>query len=220
MSATTLSGSARTRRLIISAMLLAVATVLAVVCEFIPFLNLPFGGGFTIASMLPIVVLAYMYGTKWGLLCGFTFSVIQMLIGMRTVSAFFLPSDESYMGIVAALLICLIDYVLAYTALGLGGLFRDKLGKTPALVLGSVVALSLRYLAHFISGYIFFGSWAEWFFSQDGFPAGKWFLDTFGGMSLEIVYSIVYNGLYMIPEIIITAIVAVPISRIKQIEKN
>ena len=57
----------KVRRLTVSGMMLALSTVLAIICAYIPFLNLPFGGGFTVASMLPIVIVAYMYGTKWGL---------------------------------------------------------------------------------------------------------------------------------------------------------
>ena len=55
-----------TKVLVECALLIAIATVLNVVCSFIPFLNLPFGGGFTICSMLPIVLAAYRNGTKWG----------------------------------------------------------------------------------------------------------------------------------------------------------
>lgn len=214
--------SENTKKLMVSAMMLAIATVLAVVCEFIPFLNLPFGGGFTVASMLPIVLVSYMYGIGWGLGCGFTYAVIQMLIGMKTVSAFFMPSDENFAGsVVSALCICLIDYVLAYTVLGLGGLFRKMKNKTVAIVLGVVVALALRYLMHIISGYIFFSAWAEWFFSQEGFfSIGSVILDTFSGKALSLIYSIFYNGLFMLPEIVLTAIIAVPVSRIPQIKKS
>lgn len=202
-------------------MMIAIATVLAIVCELIPFLNLPFGGGFTIASMLPIVLVSYMYGIKWGLGCAFTYSVVQMLIGFRTVSAFFLPTDENYAGsLVAALGICFIDYVLAYTMLGLGGAFRNMKSRTAALVLGVILALSLRYAAHIISGYIFFGAWAEWFFTQEGFYSiGSSIMSAFSGNALALVYSVFYNGLYMLPEIVITAIAAIPISRLPQVKK-
>lgn len=202
--------------------MLALALAVSFVCGLIPFLNLPFGGGFTIASMLPVIIIAYMYGTKWGLLTSFTYSVLQMLISFRTVSAFFMPNDDNYAGsVIKALLICLLDYVIAYTVLGLGGIFRNKIkNKTVAIVLGCVVAISLRYLVHVISGYIFFGAWAEWFFSQDGFYAiGSKILATFSGNGLSLIYSFFYNGLYMIPEIIITAIVAVPVSRIPVVSK-
>ena len=116
--------SFQVRRLTLSGMMLALATVIAFVCGLIPVLNFPFGGGITIASMLPIVLISYMYGIRWGLLTGFAYSIIQVLLGHGTVAALFTPGDDSYMGIRNAILICLIDYVLAYTVLGLGGLFR------------------------------------------------------------------------------------------------
>lgn len=210
-----------TKKLTTSAIMLAIAISIAFICGLLP-LNLPFGGGFTIASMLPIVLIAYMYGTGWGLLTAFTYSVMQMLISFNTVQAFFLPDNDNYMGSVgAALLICLIDYVIAYTVLGLGGIFRKVIkNQTLCIVVGVVFAISLRYLAHIISGYIFFGAWAEWFFTQDGIGAiGEGVLSTFSGNGLSMFYSVFYNGLYMIPEIIITAIVAIPVSKIPYVKK-
>jgi thiamine transporter len=210
-----------TKRLTTTAMMLAVATVLALVCAYIPFLNLPFGGGFTIASMLPLVIISYMYGVKWGLFSGFVYSIIQLLLGHSTVMALFTPGTDDFQGIGAAILICLIDYVLAYTALGLGGIFRDRAkSKARALVLGVILALGIRYLCHVISGCIFYGIWAEWFFSQEGFPLGAQILNTFSGFGLSLFYSIVYNGLFMLPEILITAVAAIPAARIRYIKKE
>jgi len=210
-----------TKRLTTTAMMLAVATVLALVCAYIPFLNLPFGGGFTIASMLPLVIISYMYGVKWGLFSGFVYSIIQLLLGHSTVMALFTPGTDDFQGIGAAILICLIDYVLAYTALGLGGIFRDRAkSKARALVLGVILALGIRYLCHVISGCIFYGIWAERFFSQEGFPLGAQILDTFSGFGLSLLYSIVYNGLFMLPEILITAVAAIPAARIRYIKKE
>ena len=215
----------KTQRLTVSAVMLAFATVLALVCELIPFLNLPFGGGFTVASMLPIVIVSYMYGIKWGLFTSFTYSVIQILISLikgSTVMALFMPSSDDYMGLGAAFAIIVIDYLVAYTVLGLGGIFRNKIkSKVAAIVLGVVFALTLRYICHIISGYIFYGAWAEWFFSQEGFYAiGEKILGVFSGKSLALIYSIFYNGLYMIPEIIITSIVATGVSNISFITKK
>ena len=212
--------SQKTKRLAVSAIMLASAVILAVLSAPIP--PLPFGGSFTVASMLPIVLIAYMYGTKWGILTAFTYSVLQMLISFNTVQAFFLPDNENYMGNVGfALLICIIDYVIAYTALGFGGIFRKVIkNQTVALILGVIFALSLRYIAHIISGYIFFGAWAEWFFSQDGLGIiGEWTLGTFSGNGLSLFYSVFYNGLYMIPEILITSLVDIPVSRIPYVKK-
>ena len=207
------------KRLVLTAMMLAIATVIAFVCSLIPFLNFPFGGGITICSMLPIILISYIYGVKWGLFTGVTYSIIQMMLGYGTVGALFTPTDEAYMGIVNALVICLIDYVLAYTSLGLGGLFRNKFeNKGLALCLGSIVAITVCYAFHVLSGFIFYGAWAEWFFEQ---PENAWIgekvLAIFSGNSLALVYSIFYNGLYMIPEIIITAVFAVIISRVPQV---
>ena len=210
----------RTEKITVSAMMIAISVAISALCAAVPFINLPFGGGFTIASMLPIIAVAYMYGTRWGLLTGFIYSFMQMILGFNTVSAFFLPGD-SQMVWYRAILVCLIDYVIAYTVLGFGGIFRKKLGKTKALCLGSIVALSLRYIAHIVSGVIFFGSWAEWFFTQEGFPAfGATVLETFSGFGLSLVYSVIYNGTYMIPEIIITALAAIAIARVPQIKQE
>ena len=198
--------------------------VLAMVCALIPFLNLPFGGGFTVASMLPVVIISYMYGMKWGFFSAAIYSVIQIVMDLylgkgSTLLALFMPNSEDFMGIGAAIAILIIDYLVAYTLLGFGGAFRKMKNKTLALTLGVVLALSLRYLAHIVSGYIFYGAWAEWFFTQENFYAiGGWILDTFSGEGLAIVYSIFYNGLYMIPEIIITAVAAVIVSRLPVIK--
>ena len=204
--------------------MLALAMVLAMVCALIPFLNLPFGGGFTVASMLPVVIISYMYGMKWGFFSAAIYSVIQVVMDLylgkgSTLLALFMPNSEDYMGIGAAIAILIIDYLVAYTLLGFGGAFRKMKNKTLALTLGVVLALSLRYLAHIVSGYIFYGAWAEWFFTQDNFYAiGGWILDTFSGEGLAIIYSIFYNGLYMIPEIVITAVASVIVSRLPVIK--
>ncbi len=211
------------RRITVSAVMLALATVLAVVCEFIPFLNMYSGGGFTVASMLPIVLVSYMYGVKWGLMTSFSYSLIQILMSVvmgKTVYALFTPTHDDFMGFEIAIAVIIIDYLIAYTVLGFGGVFRNKIkSKVVAIVLGVVIALSLRYVCHIVSGYIFYGAWAEWFFSSSGFPYGEQILAIFSGNSLALIYSIVYNGLYMIPEIVITSIIAAAVGNIKEIKK-
>ena len=121
--------------------------------------------------------------------------------------------------ILNALLMCLLDYVLAYTVLGLGGIFRDRMeNRGAALACGSLVALGSRYLCHIASGYILFGSYAEWYFTQEGFPAwGARLVESLSPTALGIVYSLVYNGMYMIPEIVCTVIVALILARVPKI---
>ena len=74
----------KTQRLTMSAVMIALSATLAIVCALIPFLNLPFGGGFTIASMLPIVLISYMYGLKWGFFVSGTYALLQMLMDKYT----------------------------------------------------------------------------------------------------------------------------------------
>jgi thiamine transporter len=215
--------SQKTKRLTVSAIMLATAVILALISSPIP--PLPFGGSFTIASMLPIVLIAYMYGTKWGLFSAFTYAVIQIIMDLMlgkgsTLLAYFLPNSEDFMGFGVAIGILILDYFVAYTVLGLGGVLRNKMHKVPAIILGVLIALGARYAVHIVSGYLFFGTWAEWFFTQEGFYAiGNVILNAFSGQLLAIVYSIFYNGLYMIPELVITAVCASGIAWIPYIKK-
>ena len=209
----------KTKRITESAMLLAIAIVLELVSKmFIP--EMPFGGQVTLVSMLPVVLISYRHGVKWGLFSAFVYALLEMALGAKTVSAAFLPG---YFGdgamIFNALLMCLLDYILAFTVLGLGGMFRNKLQNPGvALMCGSLLALGLRYLTHIASGYILFASYAEWFFTQEGFPAwGATLVETLNPTALGITYSMVYNGFYMIPEIICTAVVSVLLARVPKI---
>ena len=195
------------------------AIVLELVSKsFIP--EMPFGGQITLVSMLPVVLISYRHGVKWGLVSGVCYALIEMVLGAKTVAAAFQPGyfgDETM--ILNAIVMCLLDYLLAFTLLGLGGIFRDKI-KNPgvSLMCGSLVALGGRYLAHILSGYILFSGWAEWFFTQDGFPAwGAGLVASLSPSVLGWVYSIVYNGMYMVPEIILTAIAALLIAKVPQI---
>lgn len=211
--------SSKTKRLTESAMLLAVAIVLELVSKmFIP--EMPFGGQITLVSMLPVVLISYRHGVKWGLVSGMGYAMLEMAIGAKTVAAAFQPG---YFGdgimILNAIIMCALDYVVAFTVLGLGGCFREKI-KNPSvsLMAGSLVALGARYATHIASGYILFASWAEWFFTQEGFPA--WGASLVAALSPEVlgfVYSVVYNGMYMVPEILLTAAASLLLARIPQI---
>ncbi len=203
-----------TLRLVETGILLALATVLSVIQPF----QLPFGGGITIVSMLPIVVLSYRHGVKWGLFSAFVYSLLQMATGFANVKGFFVPEDYA---LATGLCIVLLDYVAAYTVLGLGGALRDRMKPAAALCIGTVLALLLRYAVHILSGAVFFGAWAEWFFTQEGFYSiGSTIVENFSGTSLAVIYSVFYNGLYMIPELILTAIAAAVIGKIPYVAKK
>ncbi len=211
--------TSKTKRLTESAMLLAIAIVLELVAKmFIP--EMPFGGQITLVSMLPVVLISYRHGMKWGFVAAFTYALLEMALGAKTVSAAFLPG---YFGdgamIFNTLFMCLLDYVVAFTVLGLGGIFRDRVeSKGKALALGSVVALGARYVTHIASGYILFAGYAQWYFTQEGFPAwGAKLVESVSPQVLGILYSVVYNGMYMLPEMVLTALAALLLARIPQI---
>ena len=212
----------KTKRLTESAMLIAIAVVLELVGKMV-FPPMPFGGQLTLVSMLPIVLVSYRHGVRWGLTTGLCYGLVQMALGAGTVTAAFQPGyfgDGAMVG--RALIMCLLDYILAYSALGLGGCFRDSgRGKGTALVLGTVTALGCRYLVHILSGYILFAGWAQWFFTQEGFPAwGAALVQTLSPQGLGWLYSIVYNGMFMIPETVLTAAAALLTVRLPGVVKK
>lgn len=156
----------------------AVMIALAFILSFLKVVDMPYGGSVTAFSMLPIIIIAFRYGTGWGLASGFAFSLLQMLMGLSSLS--YATSA------VAAVAIILLDYIVAFTALGLGGVFRTAvkdLGN--AMALGALLTCVLRYICHVISG-----------------------CTVWAGVSIPtsdgLLYSLGYNATYMIPETLIT----------------
>ena len=201
--------------------MIALAAVLELVAKMI-IPEMPFGGQVTIVSMLPVVLVGWKYGIGKGIITGFVYSLVQMALGVKTISSLILPASDDYLGGIGNIILMFIfDYIVAYTVLGFGAIFKNKItNNSISLSLGAFTVLSLRYISHIISGYILYGAWAEWFFTQDGFYSwGQTIMNTYTGNALSLVYSIVYNGFYMIPEIIITTVVAVIIGKIPQITK-
>lgn len=187
--------SSRTAIIAESAVLVAMACVLSL---FPKFKFLPYGGSITICSMLPIVLVSYRRGLKWGFMAAFVFAVFQTLTGFTSVGFSF----WSVVGVLA------FDYILAFTVLGIGGIFRGK-GRSVRgeLVCGCALALCLRTVMHIIGGYILWGEYAEWFFGEAG-DFGAAVLERFSGNGLALIYSVCYNLTYMVPELIITCIAA------------
>ena len=163
----------------------AVALALAMVCSMIKFANLPMGGSCTLCSMLFIALIGYWFGPYVGLTAGFAYGLLQFIIEPIFYT---LPQ-------------MLIDYPLAFGALGLSGFFA---GKKNGLQLGYLTGVTGRYIFSIISGVIFFGSYAP-----EGTPA--------------LLYSLGYNATYIVPEAIITLIVlSIPAvtKALGQIRKN
>ena len=160
-----------------SAIMLALATVLSM----IPFLQLPMGGSITIFSMLPVLIIAYRYGMKWGFLVGITYGLIQMVLGLNNLTYATSPW--------AVICIILFDYLVAFSVLGFGGLFRKLKIQSVGFALGTAIACTLRFLCHFITGVTVWDMYAE------DMPVA--------------LYSLIYNGSYMLPETAITIVIGV-----------
>ena len=162
---------------------IAILGALSFVLDQLTVFQLPQGGSVTL-SMLPIIVMAFRWGLAGGMLTGFISGLLQLITG----------------GKVFHWAQALLDYTLAYTLVGLAAITsiwlirnvakKNKGGMAAAIIIGTVIGGLLRYLIHFIGGIVFFGEYAP-----EGQPA--W------------LYSLLYNGSYMIPSIIICAIVAV-----------
>ena len=172
--------SVKTKRITESAMLLAVAIVLELVSKmFIP--EMPFGGQVTLVSMLPVVLISYRHGVKWGLFTGFVNSLLQMLLG------FYAPPTPGLLPLVGMIL---LDYVLAFSLLGLaGGIAKPFKNKLAGVAVGTAAVCGIRFLCSFLSGVLIWGN------LSDGLAA--W------------TFSLTYNGSYMLPETIMTTVAAV-----------
>ncbi len=200
----------KTQRLAVSGIMIGLATALSLITIF----RLPYGGSVTLFSMLPILLVAYSYDKVWGILTGIIYGILQAVLGASTSSAF------AGLDFLSVILVLMLDYLIAFGVLGLSGIFKKVIPNIYlSFALGILFSTILRYLVHFISGYIVFGSYAEWFFSQESVSYGNQILNTFSGKSLAAIYSLVYNATYMVPEIIISVIAGVSILKIPPIKR-
>ena len=179
-----------TKVLVEGALMVALATILC----FIRIIRLPWGGSVTLLSMLPIVLFSIKRGLKAGFAASVLFSLIQLFQGIL---------DGLFgWGLTPGMLIACIflDYLLAYSIIGIAGIFRKK-GLTGWIV-GIAIAVTLRFLVHFISGVVIWHSYGELW---EGFSTEN-----------SVIYSLVYNGCYMLPELIFTLIGAVALLKVPQ----
>lgn len=208
-----------TRALVESSVLIAIATILSLFKLY----EMPWGGSVTLASMLPLIIIAYRHGLRYGLISSLAYSLLQMLLGFSTISAAFLPGDDQ-MVFYKAVLMVLLDYVFAFSLVGLSALFMKKsLSASRSLTIGAVFGCGCRFVMHFLSGYILWGSWAAGFFEDldklTGGTFGSSVVQNLSGEGLAAFYSLFYNGAYMLPEMIITALLAFFIGRLPQIDR-
>ena len=106
----------KTRILAESAVMVALAAVLSMLKVY----EAPLGGSVTLFSMAPILLLSLRHGTKVGILGAFVYSITQLLLGLGTIS--YVPT------LVGILLCAFLDYILAFTCIGVAGFFRFESG--------------------------------------------------------------------------------------------
>lgn len=181
---------------------LAVCSVfigLACVLNMIRVVQMPLGGEITLLSMLPIAAISISLGLGWGLGSAFVYSVIQFIFGI-TIDGLFAWGLS-----LPQLILCIIlDYLLAFTALGVAGVFgKSKYGP----VAGTALALAIRLLCHVASGYVIFANFEK--FSVFG--------HSFSGSPL--LYSLCYNGTFMLPEMLLTCIAVFALIKVKFFER-
>lgn len=203
--------SDNTLKLTVSAIMVAMSTVLS----FIKFSELPYGGSVTLFSFVPVLFVGYAYGAKWGLSAGLVYGVLQAIFGISGAVA------GAGFAWYQVLLCALLDYLVAGAMLGLGGVFKKAIhNPSVSFGLGSLFACVLKYISHFLSGYILFGTYAEWFFTEGGgMDYGAGILSAYSGNTLSVVYSLIYNATFMLPETIITVIMACIIISVKPLKK-
>lgn len=162
-----------TKQLVFSSLAMA----LAVVTSMIKLYEFPFGGSVTMLSMFFICFIGYLYGLRTGLMTGFAYGILQLILGPYILFP----------------LQVIVDYLFAFGALGLSGLFwKSKHG----LVKGYIAGILGRYFFAVLSGWLFFGeyAWEGW---------------------APLPYSMVYNGAYIFTEAAITIVLLVAVKPLK-----
>ena len=175
----------------------AVMVALATVLCYLRIVKFPWGGGITVLSMLPITVYSIKHGIKNGLMVSFVFSLIQL--GQGAIDGLF------GWGLTPVMLIAciLLDYILPFLVLGLAGILRRK--GTTGWLAGTAGVVVMRFLSHFLSGVVIWHSAGKLW---EGFVTEN-----------EWLYSLCYNGAYMLPELIFTMIGAAVLFSVPQTRK-
>ena len=172
----------------------AVMLALAIALSFVRIWKMPMGGSITLLSMLPIMLLGIHYGPVWGCSVGLLNAVFRLLRGVAEGDVFVYTET-----VAAVIIVVLFDYIVPFTGLGLAGIFR-KFRPMIGCYIGVVLAGLLRFICHFVTGFTIWGQWAP------------------EGMS-KYYYSLIYNGQYMLPEIIMTLAASVILLQIPAIKK-
>lgn len=184
----------KTQILAESAIMVALSIAVFAVSDMIPW-PYAYGGGFSLFGQVPIILISYRHGIKNGLPASLALAIFEMMMGYK---------NFTYVtGLVAYLIVALADYLVAFGCLGLGGMFKGKLGgkQSTELALGGIVVCIIRFICHFVSGVTI---WAG--YCPEGM-AVAW-------------YSFIYNGSYMVIELVLTVIGLIAVGKIFNLDKK
>ena len=159
---------------------LTFCAVLVAMSVALSYAKIPIGlfGGSIDFVMVPLLIICYMQGAAYGIVSGAVFGLIKCIIGG---------------GIGWALPSVLLDYVLAYAAVGVAGFFRKKYA---LIELSTLLGCVARFVIHFISGITIYAiATATPIDGTSIITSNAW------------LYSLIYNGLYMLPNTVIAVIV-------------
>ncbi len=182
----------KTTPMVTSAILMAMAFVLS----FVKIIDYPWGGSVTLFSMLPICLISIRFGLGWGLGTAFCYATLQLMQGLGEAMSWGL-TVEAWIGMI------LFDYLIAFTVLGLAGIFRQN-GRG-GMVAGTAIAIGLRYISSVLSGAVVWKSIGELAFG--------WTVEN------TWIYSLAYNALYMLPELVMTVAALLLISALPQMKR-
>ena len=165
----------------------AICIALSFALSYIRFVRMPMGGSITFASMLPLMLYSYMFGCKKGLIAGLVYGMLQAIQD----AWIFHPAQFA------------LDYLVAFMAIALTGCLRNvpslKGKMRSQFTLGAIIAGVTRYISHYFSGVFAFGAYGVTYAEQWNIPA----------LSNPYIYSLVYQSLYIIPEMVIVIVVGV-----------
>ena len=169
----------------------AIYVAMAVVLSLFTLFRMPLGGSVTPFATLPIIIASLRHGSKWGIATALVFSLTQLLLGVSSIVA--VPAKTLYAMVICAVL----DYIIPYSMLGFSGGIAKRFDRAvPGIVASVLITGVMRLACSFLSGVLIWGVYA---------PEG-WSV---------AYYSLIYNATWCGPDVGITLVVCVLLTRVK-----
>ncbi|MCH5351220.1 MAG: energy-coupled thiamine transporter ThiT [Clostridiales bacterium] len=175
----------------------AICVAMSFALSYVRIFKMPMGGSITFASMLPLMLFAFMFGSRKGILVGLIYGILQAVQDPWIIH----PAQF------------VLDYAVAFASIGLTGCIRDFgaiKNMRGQFALGAVIACAFRFVSHYFAGVFAFGMYGAGYASDYGMPL----------LANEYFYSLVYQSMYIIPELIIVIAVGMILMSSKTFRKQ